>query len=545
MKQPSTPRNPRLSDALQAYETCGFDTAAIRQWCIPELDAEMLVEATLRQRPKRILEVGTYVGVSTLLLALATDADSTIVTIDPNLPLGTEMGSMQSDLGGLDGTARTHDVARAAARQLGVDQRIHFIEGGFAIGDTFSSSRQDPAAQVAVVGPATCAAFGPFDFVFIDGLHYAAAVEADLRLAATALAPGGLILMHDCIGMWGTNVRAGIFRFLAANPEFRCGASYLRRALSLDRHGVPGGRAAGPHGKAPRFRTASPCGPGCGRRAGVIHDPSAPSPSSWSSLPPGRAVVTPVMEAAGIPTVSASVEVPSQADRQVVEAQLREVDAAWNAAAPDDRMLMSVGLIDHLPEDALQAVLEWLRERDGLALFAFTPPGELGVAGTNSRSFPQLVQLLGEAGLAAATWSRLDADPVEFAFAMGKRGRATTSFCANTVLVGRTVRIAEIATSLRPSLIKLEVSEAEAFEQETLLRLHYSRAFAWTFDELARIRDRLSEQEGTSEDLRRQIREQLSRAANLLASIERQQEREATERMCGASSLSKSPDRRI
>src|SRR5688500_6504716 len=140
MKQPYTPRHPGLSDALQAYEACGFDTAAIRQWCIPELDAEMLVEATLQQRPTRILEVGTYVGVSTLLMALATDPDATIVTIDPNLPLGTGMGSMQSDLGRLDAAARTHDVARAAARELGVDQRIRFIEGGFAIGETFSSS---------------------------------------------------------------------------------------------------------------------------------------------------------------------------------------------------------------------------------------------------------------------------------------------------------------------------------------------------------------------------------------------------------------------
>jgi hypothetical protein len=221
------------------------------------------------------------------------------------------------------------------------------------------------------------------------------------------------------------------------------------------------------------------------------------------------------MEAAGIPAISASVEVPSEVDRQVVEARLREVDAAWNAATPHKRMLMSVDLIDQLPEDALQALLEWLRERDGLALFSFTPPGEFGVAGTNSRSFPQLVQLLGEAGLAAATCSRLDADPVEFAFAMGNPRRATTSFCANTVLVGRNVRIAEIATSLHPSLVKLEVAEAEAFEQETLLRLHYSRAFAWTFDELARIRDRLSEQEWTSEDLRRQIRERSGLEADL------------------------------
>jgi predicted O-methyltransferase YrrM len=63
--------------------------------------------------------------------------------------------------------------------------------------------------------------YGPFDLIFIDGLHYASAVEQDLRLAAEALASGGIILMHDCIGMWGTNVRAGIFRFLADRAEFR------------------------------------------------------------------------------------------------------------------------------------------------------------------------------------------------------------------------------------------------------------------------------------------------------------------------------------
>ena len=119
---------------LDAYEVRGFDVAAIRQWCIPELDAEMLVEATRAQHPQRILEVGTYVGVSTLLMALA-DATATIVTIDPNLPLETEMGSMNSNLGRLEGAVSTHQVAKAAARQLGVEDHIQFVEGGFAVGD--------------------------------------------------------------------------------------------------------------------------------------------------------------------------------------------------------------------------------------------------------------------------------------------------------------------------------------------------------------------------------------------------------------------------
>ena len=516
MKQPYTPRHPGLSDALHAYEICGFDTAAIRQWCIPELDAEMLVDATLRQRPKRILEVGTYVGVSTLLLALATDADSTIVTIDPNLPLGTEMGSMQSDLGGLDGTARTHDVARAAARQLGVDQRIHFIEGGFATGDTFSSSRQDPAARVAVVGPASCAEFGPFDLVFIDGLHYAAAVEADLRLAATALAPGGLILMHDCIGMWGTNVRAGIFRFLAAHPEFRVVHPTF---VELYRSVGTVFRAGDRPDLLGKFRTSEPHVDVVQAAIGSMVSSTIRrlEPALVVELAAGGAVVTPLIEAAGVPTVT--VEVPIRADLQALDAQLRKIDAAWRVAGSCDRMLMSVGLIDHLPGEALHYLFDWLRERDGLGVFAFTPPGEVGVAGSNSRSFAQLVQLLGETGLAAATWSRLAADPIEFAFAMGKPGIATTSFCANTALVGGATRIAKIARSLRPNMITLGVSEAEAFEQETLLRLHYSRGFAWMFAELGRIRTRLSEQEGEAEDLRRQIREQIGRGDDLVRQI--------------------------
>ncbi len=169
--------------------SAGFDTAAIRQWCIPELDAEMLVEATRAQHPQRILEVGTYVGVSTLLMALA-DATATIVTIDPNLPLETEMGSMGSNLGSLEGAVRTHEVARAAARQLGVEGHIQFVEGGFAIGDTFSSIRSNSGARVPVVGPAVCAEHGPFDLIFIDGLHYASAVEARPSARSRGFGPG-------------------------------------------------------------------------------------------------------------------------------------------------------------------------------------------------------------------------------------------------------------------------------------------------------------------------------------------------------------------
>jgi predicted O-methyltransferase YrrM len=536
MKQPSSASSSHLPDAfrraLEAYEICGFDTAAIRQWCIPELDAEMLVEATLQQRPKRILEVGTYVGVSTLLMALATDADTTIVTVDPNLPLATEMGSMHSDLGRLDSAARTHDVARAAARQLGFEERIRFIEGGFAIGDTFSSSRQDPNTRVPVVGPAICAEFGPFDLIFIDGLHYAAAVEADLRLAASALAPGGLVLMHDCIGMWGTNVRAGIFRFLASHPEYRLlhpTFSELYRSIGTVF------RAEEHPDLVSAFRRSEPDPQAIRAAAGSV------VPSAIRRLEPafvlelGTGSVSSLIEMAGVPTVS--VGVPSPADGQVFEASLQQAEAAWAGAQPEERLLISFGLLDHLSAETFRRFFEWLRERDGVALIGSTPPGETGVAGSSSRSFPQLVELVREFGLATAAWSNLDADPVEFAFGVGGAELATTSYCVNVALVGGKQRLSELQRRLRPQLILVDGPAAEAWEQQNLLRLHYSRGFAWTFGELAasqelvrraqgetaNLRDRLAEQERTSEDLRRQVREQLSRAASLIGEIEAQQ----------------------
>ena len=109
-------------------------------------------------------------------------------------------------------------MARAAARAAGVANRIEFVEGGFVTGETFASRRVSPDRRVRVVGPRLCRDRSPFDLIFIDGLHYASAVEADLALAVDCLTPHGIVLVHDCIGMWGTNVRAGIFRFLADHP---------------------------------------------------------------------------------------------------------------------------------------------------------------------------------------------------------------------------------------------------------------------------------------------------------------------------------------
>jgi predicted O-methyltransferase YrrM len=526
MKQTSYPSEIQPADAfrrvLGGYEACGFDTGAIRQWCISELDGQMLVEATHVRRPKRILEVGTYVGVSTLLMALA-DATATIVTIDPNLALAAEMGSMDSDLGRLKGTVRTHDVARAVARQLGFEDRIQFVEGGFAIGETFSSIRSDSGARVAVVGPAVCAEHGPFDLIFIDGLHFASAVEADLRLAAEALAPGGIILMHDCIGMWGTNVRAGIFRFLAGRTEFRLSHpryGELYRSIGLvfraDEH----------PDLMKRFRNLEP-------DASVDHTARSSIVSSIMRLLEPDFVVelaadtrapSSILEAADMP--AALVEAPIRAGCVTLGETLAKLDKAWQGTPGPGGLLVSFGLVDHLSEAQMRELLGWIRERDALAAFGFTPPGEAGIAGRNSRSFRHMVRLVREAGLSAAAVSRFDVDPAQFAFGAGGNERSVNSFCTHRAVLGSKTRIAKLEQTSESPILIMNEAEAESFEQENLLRLHYSCGFAWAFrqieeqvarsEELVREIDKCQQADA---ELRHQLDEQVARSEDLVRQI--------------------------
>lgn len=105
---------------------------------------------------RRIVEVGTAYGYSTLWLALGQPADGTIVTIDPDRD-------------------RT-DLARGWWRQAGIpDARISVVSAPALT--AFAAS--DPALA------------GPFDLAFIDALkpEYGAYVEAlvDGRLAPDAL----------------------------------------------------------------------------------------------------------------------------------------------------------------------------------------------------------------------------------------------------------------------------------------------------------------------------------------------------------------------
>ena len=121
---------------------------------IVDRDAGRVLQALAAGR-RRIVEVGTAYGYSTLWLALGQPADGTIVTIDPD-------------------TART-ELARGWWRQAGIpDGRITVVTAKAL--EAFAAN--EPALA------------GPFDLAFIDALkpEYGAYLDALVpRLAAGAL----------------------------------------------------------------------------------------------------------------------------------------------------------------------------------------------------------------------------------------------------------------------------------------------------------------------------------------------------------------------
>jgi caffeoyl-CoA O-methyltransferase len=145
-----------LSPALAAIE------AAAEPLTVPIVnrDAGRALQVLAGNR-RRIVEVGTAYGYSTLWLALGQPSDGTIVTIDPD-------------------RERT-DLARGWWRQAGIpDERITVVNA--------------PALDAIGTDPALA---GPFDMVFIDALK--PEYQGYLDLLVDRLEPGALVVADNVL----------------------------------------------------------------------------------------------------------------------------------------------------------------------------------------------------------------------------------------------------------------------------------------------------------------------------------------------------------
>ncbi len=128
---------------------------------IVDRDAGRVLQALAAGR-RRIVEVGTAYGFSTLWLALGQPADGTIVTIDPD--------------------AERTDLARGWWRQAGIaDERITVVSARAL--EAFAAN--EPSLT------------GPFDLAFIDALK--PEYDAYLDALVSRLAPGALVVADNVL----------------------------------------------------------------------------------------------------------------------------------------------------------------------------------------------------------------------------------------------------------------------------------------------------------------------------------------------------------
>lgn len=128
-------------------------------------------------KPKRIFEIGTFRGVSTLTFALNTSDDCEIVTLDlPQESTANDTATLSA--GDREWVALARDSAGIAFRGTSQAARIRQV---FANSMTF-----DAAAEV-----------GQVDLCFVDGGHSYDCIRIDTENALRIVKPGGLIIWDD------------------------------------------------------------------------------------------------------------------------------------------------------------------------------------------------------------------------------------------------------------------------------------------------------------------------------------------------------------
>jgi SAM-dependent methyltransferase len=196
---------------MLAAEGLGLPRAMLERTCITEADADLLIQAVRRLRPRRLLEVGAFVGVSGTLLAAAAGPGASLTSIDPSFPVATE-----GEPFGYHDPRGAPEIYGELAAALGLASRVQTVVGYFSR-RPHPSTLERPIRQgarpeiIAVVGARL---WPTFQMIFLDGDHHRESVLSDIERAARLLAPGGEVVLHDCEGGgWAVEVLAAYHPF--------------------------------------------------------------------------------------------------------------------------------------------------------------------------------------------------------------------------------------------------------------------------------------------------------------------------------------------
>jgi predicted O-methyltransferase YrrM len=178
--------------------------AGVEGW-LTDGQAELLASAAAACPPDgEIVEIGSFRGLSTIVLATHAPEGAAIVAIDPHA--GTDRGPRE--IGGYSREAEADRVAfERNLAAAGVSHRVRHVRSRSADAHAF--------------------VHGVIDVLYIDGAHRYAPARADVRDWGRRVSDGGTMLIHDAFSSVG--VTAAIVRELAFGRRFR----YLGRSRSL------------------------------------------------------------------------------------------------------------------------------------------------------------------------------------------------------------------------------------------------------------------------------------------------------------------------
>lgn len=179
-----------------AADTALDRIADVEGWLTDD-QARALFEAASDVRPHgRIVEIGSFRGRSTIVLATAAGDDVEIVAIDPHA--GNDRGPQE--ISGYEVEAEDdHEAFNRNLAAAGVAGRVRHVRA-------FSNE-------------AHATVDGAVDLLWVDGAHrYGPALE-DLRHWGDRVVPGGRMLIHDSFSSVG--VTLAILRHLAFSERWR------------------------------------------------------------------------------------------------------------------------------------------------------------------------------------------------------------------------------------------------------------------------------------------------------------------------------------
>ncbi len=155
----------------------GLPFFKIRSASIKGEDARFLYNLIKETKPEKVIQIGTFTGFSSLIIASALESNKNgrLITIDPNMSYILE---------------KPVNIAREIAKSLNLDSRIEFTEG-------FFSSVTNNTWNALLIGQKVLRQIGSIDCAFIDGDHRFESVLSDFELTFRYLKPSGKVLFHD------------------------------------------------------------------------------------------------------------------------------------------------------------------------------------------------------------------------------------------------------------------------------------------------------------------------------------------------------------